>query len=529
MKPFSAPQDDILFCMEAVAGAPDLPAYDADLARELLQHFSAFAEAEIAPIDEEGDKIGAQLENGRVRLPEGYLKAYAAYAEQGWAGLTMPEDYGGQGMGNLYQVMLSEVFSGACHGMQMLAGLAPGAARTILANGTDDQKQRLVPPLADGRWLATMALTEPGAGSDLGRIRTRAVKEGDVYKITGEKIFISGGDQDASDGILHLVLARTGDGGTKGLSLFACTSDLPDGTRNPITVTRIEEKMGLHGSPTCQLAFDGARGELIGEEGRGLAAMFVMMNYARLDVSSQGTAHAARAVDVARTYAAERQQGRGPDGPVTLDQHADVARMLDEADAIALGIRALVHLSAVEIERGTNPMLVEFLTPLAKVYGSEGGMRAAELGQQVLGGYGYLHEYRLEQTYRDVRITAIYEGANGIHAMTLCRHLLHWKGGAPHNAFEAFVRDEIAAGADVADLLDAWKGVQGKVRGMADPGPVATDFLWLTIDLLLQTLWARMARVADRAPDPGRIRRLATRVARRKPLALARAQVMDFD
>lgn len=529
MTDFAAPLDDILFSMEAVAGAPRLPGYDPELARELLGHFAAFAEGEIAPLDPVGDRQGARLENGRVRMPEGFGTVYRAFAEQGWPGLTLPEAYGGQGLSDLYQVMTSEVFTGACHSLQMVTTLVPGAARTILAHGTEEQKARLLPDLASGARLATMALTEPGAGSDLGRIRTRAEREGDSWRITGEKIFISGGDQDMSDGILHLVLARTGGEGTRGLSLFACLSERADGTRNSVSVTRIEEKMGLHASPTCQLAFDGAEAELIGEEGRGLAAMFVMMNAARLDVSAQGVAHAARASHLARAYAAERVQGRGPEGaPATLDAHADVARMLDEIDIAALGSRALVHLAAVMLEEGNTPELVDFLTPVAKVHCSAAGMRAAELGMQVLGGYGYLGEYRLEQTYRDARICAIYEGASGIHAMTLSGHLLRRNDGAAHRAFRAFMASEVADGAGPAaeSVLAAWDRAQAAVAASADPGPVAMDFLHLTADLAMQCLWARMDRNAGAASDPARIRRLAAKVAARAPLAVARAELL---
>ncbi|MBF9061283.1 acyl-CoA dehydrogenase, partial [Rhodobacterales bacterium HKCCSP123] len=433
MTPFEAPLDDIFFSLSC-AGAEDLPDWDGDLAREIAGHFAAFAEGEIAPLDEPGDRQGCRLEMGRVHMPDGFAALYRDYAAMGWPGLTAPERFGGQGMSPVIGAVTSEIFTGANPSLQMVTGLVPGAVRTLLSFGTEDQQARLIPALASGAMLSTMCLTEPGAGSDLSRIRCKARHDGGGWRIEGEKIFISGGDQDMSEDILHLVLARTSDDGLKGLSLFAATRHAA-GDR--ITVTRIEEKMGLHASPTCQLAFDGAPAELIGAEGGGLRAMFTMMNHARADVALQGVAHAARAWDIARRYAAGRVQGRDAEGaPATLDRHADVARMLDRMDRLALGARALAHLSLVTMERGRDPDLVEFLTPLAKAHCTDAGIEAANTGIQVLGGYGYLREYRLEQTFRDARIAAIYEGANGIHERTLATRLLR---GAPGAAFERFV------------------------------------------------------------------------------------------
>lgn len=513
MKPFQAPLDDILFSLTHVAGAPALPDYDADFTAEIGGHFAAFAEGEIAPLDEPGDQQGCTLENGRVHMPEGFDAVYKAYAEQGWPGLTVPEAFGGQGLDALMLAVTSEIFSGANHSLQMVTGLVPGAVRTLLRFGTEDQKNRYIPSLASGETLATMCLTEPGAGSDLARVRCRAEKKETGWAISGEKIFISGGDQDMSDHILHLVLARTSYNGIKGLSLFLCPCTSQDGSRNSVTVTRIEEKMGLHASPTCQLAFDGAEAELIGKEGQGLMAMFTMMNHARADVALQGVAHAARAYDVASAYAAERIQGRGANGaPATLDQHADVRRMLDEIDSLAIGGRAMTHLACVTMEKGDNPDLVEFLTPVAKVFCTEAGMKGADLGIQVLGGYGYLREYRLEQTYRDARITAIYEGANGIHARMLATRLAQ---GASADAFEAFVSSEAKAFQDacITPALAAWQSMRTDLAAMEDPSPRAHRFMQVTIDALLACLWARIKAAASQHPNPDRIMRLCAHVA----------------
>jgi alkylation response protein AidB-like acyl-CoA dehydrogenase len=367
-----------------------------------------------------------------------------------------------------------------------------------------------MPQLAAGEMLPTMCLTEPGAGSDLGRIRCRGEQTGDGWRISGEKIFISGGDQDMSERILHLVLARTSDNGVKGLSLFLCPCRRSDGSRNAVTVTRIEEKMGLHASPTCQLAFDNAEAELVGEEGQGLAAMFAMMNHARTDVALQGVAHAARAYDIAASYAAERQQGRSPEGvPVTIDQHADVRRMIDEIDRLALGARAIAHLACVTMERGDNSALVEFLTPLAKVYCTEAGMRAAELGMQVLGGYGYLREYRIEQTYRDARITAIYEGTNGIHARMMATRLA---GSAAGDAFASYMQKEASrlSSEKAVMLLELWHTTREGVLNAKDPSVLAEDFLQASIKALLACIWANLDHNKSHHPDGARLERLCS-------------------
>jgi len=522
MKPFSAPVDDILFSLNHVAGAPRLADYDAELASEIAGHFAAFAEGVIAPIDEPGDREGARLEAGRVHLPEGYKAAFDAFVEQGWTSLTAPEEFGGQGLGGVIGAIVSEIETGASQAFNMLVNLVPGSIRTIMAFGSDDQKARFIPPMAEGRWLGTMCLTEPGAGSDLGRVRTRAERHGAGWRITGEKIFISGGDQDISEGIFHLVLARTGaaEEGVKGLSLFACLSEREDGSRNAVRVTRIEEKMGLHAQPTCQLAFDGAEAELVGREGEGLKAMFTLMNHARIDVGLQGVAHAARAYDIAAAYAAERVQGRDASGPVSIDRHGDVARMLAEIDAAALGGRAMAHLALVTMEAGDDPWLVEFLTPVVKAHCSEAGMRAAETAMQVLGGYGYLEEYRLSQIYRDVRIAAIYEGSNGIHAMALAGRLLRLENGA---AFDAFARliEATEPTPGLTRAYAAWQAARAHLETGADPGPVATPFLRLTARVLEQAVWARISAAADHHPDPARLHRASALVARQSARAEA--------
>lgn len=475
MKPFQAPLNEIVFSLTHVAGAGALPEWDESLAEEIGGYFAKFAEDEIAPLNASGDQQGCRLIDGHVLMPDGFVQAYQSFAEMGWAGLTAPEVHGGQGLSPLIHAVTSEIFSGANHSLQMVTGLVPGAIRILLAHGTEAQQTQNIPLLASGQALATMCLTEPGAGSDLARIKCAATQTAEGWRISGEKIFISGGDQNLTDRILHLVLARTSGNGVKGLSLFLCPSDRADGERNNISVTRIEEKMGLHASPTCQLAFDGAEAELIGIEGGGLGAMFILMNHARIDVALQGVAHSARAFDIAQTYAAQRSQGRLADGsPAVLSDHADVKRMLSEIDTNTKVARGIAHIALVELEKGTSPDLVEFLTPLAKICGSEAGIRSAELAMQVLGGYGYLREYEIEQTYRDARIGAIYEGANGIHMRALAqRHALSAAG----IAFGAWISNcsEQTNSIEMSAVLQDWQDLVTRMQSSDDLSEFGLD------------------------------------------------------
>lgn len=495
MAPFSAPIRDILFSLRDVAGAGKLADWDEDLSQDILTAFAAFAEAEIAAVDEQGDRQGCRFENGRVRMPDGFPGVYAQLAEMGWQGLTAPEEHGGMGQGPLVAAMVSEVFAGANHALQMVCNLVPGAISTLLLFGTQTQQATWIPRLARGDALSTMCLTEPGAGSDLSRIRTRAVPKGDGWSISGEKIFISGGDQDLSQDILHLVLARTGavEDGVKGLSLFL-TSRSAAGPA--INVTRIEAKLGIHASPTCHMAFDAAPAELVGVEGEGLKAMFTLMNHARLDVALQGVAHASRAHAIASAYARDRKQGKLPDGrEAVLSDHADVRRMLNEQRSLALGARAMAHVTLVEMHRGDASALVDFLTPVCKVFCTEAGIRSADLGIQVLGGYGYLSEYRVGQTWRDARITSIYEGANGIHALATATRGLTLRGGEGADAFDALI-GRLSGNAKVLAQRDVWRQARAAVEASAVPAELAHDFMQLTGDLFYRAAWDRIARLA---------------------------------
>ncbi|MBR9910152.1 MAG: acyl-CoA dehydrogenase [Gammaproteobacteria bacterium] len=520
MKEFKAPVEDIEFCLREIVAIDQLPEWDQELCSEVINVFARFAEQEIAPLNEPGDREGCRLENGRVHMPAGLPELFQRYAGDGWQGLSLPPALDGQGMGAALQAVISEIFSGANHSLQMIVALVPGAARVLLDFGSEALQQQYIPRLASGELLATMCLTEAGAGSDLSEVRCRALADEDGWRIEGEKIFISGGDQDLSEGILHLVLARTGAGGTRGLSLFACPSALPDGSVNGVSVLRIEEKMGLHASPTCQLQFDGARAELIGQPGAGLKCMFAMMNHARIDVALQGVAHAARAFDIAAAYAAERKQGKDQAGAaVTIDQHADVRQMLDDMAALAIGGRALVYQVMLLLEQGRDEALVSFLTPVAKFFCTEAGTRAASLAQDVLGGYGYLSEYLVEQTYRDARITTIYEGANGIHALALLRRELARGGDDFVRLVEGLAQEGVAE--TVLAGLDCWSRARACVDASGASSACARDFMRLTGKVLYLALWSKICHRADAAPDVDLYRRAAARVLRRVPCEIA--------
>lgn len=476
MLPFRAPVDDILNSLHIAIEGHSIRDWDTDLIREIVTHFATFAQGVLAPINAIGDAQGVTLHNGRVTMPDGFKNAYDAYTQDGWPSLTIPEDFGGQGMSGFALSAISEIFSGANHSLQMVTGLVPGAARTLLEYGSDAQKELWLPRLASGEYLSTMCLTEPAAGSDLSRVTTVATHSDTGWRITGEKIYISGGDQDMSDGIFHLVLARTGDkaSGIKGLSLFACETRQDTDTQG-FTVTRIEDKMGLHASPTCQIAFDAVPAELIGTEGNGLKAMFTMMNHARIDVSLQGVAHASRAHDIAKTYAQDRIQGRGKDGtPTAILHHAPVKQMLDRQRALALGARLLSHDAMVAIETG-NRALADFLTPVCKVFCTDAGLDAANLGIQVLGGYGYLTDYGVDQVWRDARISSIYEGTNEIHAVGLSLRSLQLADGALVKSFQSYLAPNVPK-----DLRTLWHATCDKVAASPDPTLMAVAFMKAT-------------------------------------------------
>jgi len=495
MTAFRAPLDDILTTQHLLMAGGQIQGYDEETSSAVITEFARFAEDQIAPLNTIGDQIGCHLTAHGVEMPPAFKPVYQHLAEAGWQGLSVPEAYGGMGIDKMTAAGVSEIFSGACHALQMVCNLVPGAVAIVNNYGNDDQKQRFIPPLTQGECLSTMCLTEPGAGSDLSRISCRAEQKGEHWLITGEKIFISGGDQDLSEDILHFVLARTGppEKGLAALSLFACPKHL-DGKTNNVSVLRVEDKLGIHASPTCHMQFDGAQAELIGEEGAGLTAMFTLMNHARLDVALQGVAHAQRAFDLAQQYAEDRKQGRNPDKtPARLNDHSDVKRMLDEQRVLALGGRAMCYYTLNLIEQGNDPDLVEFLTPLCKFFCSETGIRAADLGIQILGGYGYLKDYPIEQIWRDARITAIYEGANGIHARAMVTRNLRLGEGRAADHFITMIEQLADHNAVLNPWINRWKSLRDIIAESNQPDLYGHDFTQLSAHLFFRSLWVDLS------------------------------------
>jgi len=510
MTDYKAPVEDILFALRTGADVTRLADWNDELAEQVLYEAARLIDSEIAPIDPVCDATPAQLANGRVTLAPCMGTAYSAFCQAGWPGIVIEESYGGQNLPHVLGSAISEMLSGACMSLQMLLSLGQGTMQTILAHGTDEQKRQYLPKLASGKWLSTMCLTEPDAGSDLSRIRTMATPQDDgSWRIDGGKIFITGGDHDLTDNIIHLVLARTPDAppGVKGLSLFVCPARLDTGERNRLSVVRLEEKMGLHAAPTCQMSFEGAQAEILGQPGEGLARMFTMMNATRLDVAVQGVGQSQVAMQRAHQHAVERRQGG--DGTRTINQHGDVQRMLLTQSALTMGCRALCYRTDVELELNPESPLGAFLTPVCKAFSTDTATEVANLSLQVHGGYGYCREYRVEQTLRDCRITGIYEGTNGIQAMTLAGRMARIKEGECAKAFH----DSIEEGAMTPALqkaLESWSQATDFVQRMEDPGLVAKPYLRLTGLVALGSAWARMVENADKSHHPDRIRTIGS-------------------
>ena len=452
MSDYRPPLADLAFTLDAIVGAGALkisgafPDYDEDLREAVLGEAARLAAEVIAPLNRGGDKAGARLENGVVRSAPGFAEAYRAFSEGGWAGVTAEPDHGGQGLPMTLGVAVEEFWQAANMAFGLCPLLTHGAIEAISAHGTDEQKRVYLPKLVSGAWTGTMNLTEPGAGSDVGALKSRAVRAGDgTYRVTGQKIFITWGDHDVAENIVHLVLARLPDAppGTRGISLFLVPKFLPDadgnpGVRNDLSVVGLEHKLGIHASPTCTMSFGdngGATAFLIGQENRGLAAMFTMMNSARLNVGVQGVAIAERALQQAVRYANERTQGK-PFGlqhegasMVPIQRHPDVRRMLMTMRAGIEAGRAICLSTALAIDlarhhpdadaRTQAKHREEILTPIAKAWCTDMGVRAASLGVQIHGGMGFVEETGAAQHYRDARILPIYEGTNGIQAIDL--------------------------------------------------------------------------------------------------------------
>jgi butyryl-CoA dehydrogenase len=460
---YRAPVPDIVFTMRHAAGFDRALAdglYEdltADLATTILEEAGRFANDVIAPLNREGDTAGVTLKDGAVTTAPGWKEAYGAWTEAGWNALPGPVNFGGQGLPVLLNSACVEMWNSASMAFGIGPVLTMGAIEALIAHGTEDLRARYLAKLVSGEWTATMNLTEPQAGSDLAAIRSRAERAGDgTYRIKGQKIFITYGEHDLTDNIIHLVLARLPDAptGTRGISLFLVPKFLSDGTRNDVRCHSIEHKLGIHASPTCTMIFgdhDGAVGWLVGEENRGLACMFTMMNNARLAVGLQGVAIAERAYQQALHYANERRQGRAlgaAEGMSPIIEHPDVQRNLLTMKALTAAARAICYMTAEGIDRAHRDSdekarrsayeRASLLTPVAKAFSTDIGVEVASLGVQVHGGMGYIEETGAAQHLRDARIAPIYEGTNGIQAIDLVMRKLPLADGAP-------VRAQIAA------------------------------------------------------------------------------------
>ena len=549
MPSYRAPVKDTLFLLDAVVGlyghgnVPGFESVSPDLVEAVLNEGGKFCGEVLAPLNLPGDRQGCTRHaDGSVTTPDGFKGAYKQFCDGGWGGLIAPEHHGGQGLPYVIGAVLQEYLGAANMAFSMYPGLSEGAQAAIEVVGSPEQKAKWLPNMVQGRWTGTMNLTEPQCGTDLGLIRTRAAPNADgSYAITGTKIFISAGEHDLSENIVHLVLAKTpgAPDSVKGISLFIVPKFMVNddgslGARNAVTCGSIEHKMGIHANATCVMNYDGAAGTMLGEENKGLAAMFIMMNAARLGVGIQGLSQADVAYQNAADYARNRLQGRSLTGPKNPDGkadpiivHPDVRRMLLDARAFTEAMRALVLWSAIrvdlsrkapdEADRQAADDLISLLTPVIKGYGTDRGFEVATNCQQVLGGHGYIAEWGMDQFVRDARIAMIYEGTNGIQALDLVGRKLGAKGGRGTQAWLALVAGDIAAATDerlafiAQPLARALGDVQGGVmwllqHGMANPdnaGAGATAFMRMMGHVALGHMWLKMAAVSQAALDTG--------------------------
>ncbi|MCC5958689.1 MAG: acyl-CoA dehydrogenase C-terminal domain-containing protein [Rhodobacteraceae bacterium] len=544
MPSYAAPTKDLNFVLHDFLkiSSSEIPGYndlDQEFTSAILDEAAKLAEGAMAPLNSIGDQQGCRLENGVVRTPEGFKAAFEQVKAGGWNGLDLPEEYGGQNLPYVLQTAVGELFSGANMAFNMYQGLTHGAISAIIAHGSDAQKALFLPKMISLDWTGTMNLTEPHCGTDLGLIRTKADPQDDgSYKITGQKIFISAGDHDMAENIIHLVLAKApgGGDGTKGISLFIVPKimvkdDGSLGAPNAVTVGKIEEKMGIHGNATCVMNYDGATGYLVGDLHKGMRAMFTMMNEARLGVGLQGYAQAEIAYQNALAYAIDRLQGRdvtgtkNPDGPADpLIVHPDVRRMLMDQKSFVEGARAFTIWGASQIDRAHRMNdaqadgLISLLTPVIKGFLTDKGFDMCIQAQQVYGGHGYIEEWGVSQYARDARIAMIYEGANGIQALDLVGRKLAQDGGKHVMAFFALVKDFIKdCDGDarleefVTPLKSASKDLQAAAlyfmeNGMKNPNDAlagSNDFMHMFGHVCLGLAWAQMAKAALSALDSG--------------------------
>ena len=551
MPTYAAPTRDAKFILhelldiQSYAALPGFEAATPDIIDVVIDEGGKFTNEVLAPLNASGDAEGCTRNaDGSVTTPKGFKAAYALYREAGWGGLALPAEFGGQGMPHVLGYAMEEYVCSSNHAFGMYSGLTNGAIASIRVAASPELQERYLPKMTSGEWLGTMNLTEPQCGTDLGMIRTKAVPALDgSYAITGTKIFISAGEHDLTENIIHLVLAKTPDApdSSKGISLFIVPKVLVNadgslGARNAVSCGALEHKMGIHGNATCVMNYDGASGWLVGPENKGLAAMFIMMNAARLGVGIQGLAQAEVAYQNAARYALDRRQGRALTGAAEPQEradllivHPDVRRMLMDAKATTEGLRALmlwggllVDLTHAYTEDTAAQQEAEdmlgLLTPVIKGYGTDRGFDVAVNMQQIWGGHGYIVENGMEQFVRDARIAMIYEGANGVQAMDLVGRKLAANGGRAVQAFFAMVDAECeAAKADAALAPLAEKLAKSNAElkastlwlmqnAMANPnnaGAGAHHYMHIMGIVALGLMWLRMAKVAGAALAAG--------------------------
>ena len=543
MPTYKAPLDDIRFLLHDVhnvAQLAELPGFEEatpDLVDAVLAEGAALCETVLFPLNQSGDAEGVRLDQGTVRTPAGFKEAYAQYTAGGWTGIAADPTYGGQGLPEAVRFVMEELLCSANLSFSMYPGLAHGAYSALMSHGSEELRQRFLPKLVDGSWGGTMCLTEAHAGTDLGILHTKAVPTGDgAYRITGSKIFISAGEHDLTENIVHLVLAKLPDApaGTKGISMFVVPKYLIEGdgsigAANGVSCGAIEHKMGIKASATCVLNFDNALGWMVGEPHKGMRGMFTMMNGARLAVGLQGLGLAEVAYQNALAYAKERLQGRaltgpqnpaGPADPILV--HPDVRKGLLRIKAFNEGMRSLAYWIGIRIDlehRHPDPVvrqaasdIVALMTPVLKAFLTDKGFDNTNIALQTLGGHGYIKEYGLEQYVRDARIAQIYEGTNAVQALDLVGRKLPMEGGRLVRDFFSLVKADVdAAAADPAReefakpvgaaLYQLQKATMTLAeRGFADPneaGAAATEYLHLMGYVAVGWQWLRMVTVAS--------------------------------
>jgi alkylation response protein AidB-like acyl-CoA dehydrogenase len=499
MADYRAPVKDMMFVinelarLDQIVGLPGYAEATPDLVEAILEEASQLATEVIGPVNTIGDAKGTRVEDGQVYVAGEFKAAYQQFVEGGWSGVSHSEEAGGQGLPYVVGLAVEEMWQAASLAWSLCPLLTEGAARAIETHGSEELKARVLEKMVTGEWTGTMNLTEPQAGSDLGAIRTGAVADGDGYRISGQKIFITYGDHDMTDNVIHLVLARMSDApaGVKGLTLFAVpkmliNADGSVGERNNVRPVSVEHKLGIHGSPTCVLDFDNAFGYVVGEINAGIMCMFTMMNHARLSVGLEGVSISERAYQQALEYAKERVQGRAPghDGAVTIIKHADVRRMLLTMKSHIEAMRAIAYVTAGDLDqayrepddaaRAIAQARLELMTPVVKGWCTEISQVMTSIGLQVHGGMGFVEETGAAQHMRDARITTIYEGTTGIQAADLVgRKILRDSG----EALRALIAEMRQVDAELAEHGDKLAIIRGAVREGIDELAAATEWL----------------------------------------------------